>query len=639
LFTFQNGGELEIKNILLTYQAEVYVRDWYKNFRIGIFNNRIEANCTDYTTYDSVDTTQSREMIISSRYDLTNTSFVISTDKAVNIVIGETTHELSDNDSVTVTLSDWILPVELEKVVEDNVKLTTVLNGSDNSVLETTKYLVRFDQDETLEPYTTTEDSTDYDELTDEDIFNNASYWGTAPQSINTYENISTEFQYNENYPLILLITGDYPEATIKETITYTEPRITENDNINDTTRTYPEPIHNTVTETPVELTLQAYETSTPIQLYNLPLPENTGTTENNIIKGIEITGDINQSSSIILNATLHTPNGEKGQRSIRINTFDNDTDEETNKFTLGGPTDLWGFSTLDLVNLEQWQIELQYQNILTDSETSINFANIQLIIYFENIEHNGVTVTIDGENLAYYGAFINNIKIPAGLSTDVDYLTIDGTDTNDPYRQNIREKTIEIEFELGDCNSLTNNTTQLNQLLQLLINEKDKYNRPIPKRIEFEHLPDVYYEYIITDTIDTDIDIDTYTIKAKLVIPAGTSYSKQNTVTNTTGYVKGLANINPVIIIKPNGTDIEIQETFTGQKLRITLPEPYNNQIIEIDCEDRTTYLKTNEDDTNPVNITQYVDFNSDWFSLKGEYQFTSTNCILQTIDYNERW
>ena len=140
-------------------------------------------------------------------------------------------------------------------------------------------------------------------------------------------------------------------------------------------------------------------------------------------------------------------------------------------------------------------------------------------------------------------------------------------------------------------------------------------------------------------EPLDNTIDISNYTVKAKLVIPSGTAYKKENTVTATNGYVQGLASINPVITIKPNGTEIEILETISNQKFNINYPGDVSDKLIEIDTEDRIAWLKTSEDDKDPVNISSYVDFNSDWFKLQGEYKFEATNAIIRTIDYTERW
>ncbi len=66
----------------------------------------------------------------------------------------------------------------------------------------------------------------------------------------------------------------------------------------------------------------------------------------------------------------------------------------------------------------------------------------------------------------------------------------------------------------------VTTSTDMLRQVVQLLMTQhRDEYNKPIPKRIEFSNYPDVYWEYILEDTFDAEIEISDYTVKAKLVV------------------------------------------------------------------------------------------------------------------------
>ena len=289
--------------------------------------------------------------------------------------------------------------------------------------------------------------------------------------------------------------------------------------------------------------------------------------------------------------------------------------------------------------NLEDWSIEITPTNQLSSDDTTATIGNLQLIAYTETVDQQDIQCYINGENIGFYGAFIKDVDIPAGLNTDTDYLTIDGTDTNDAYRQNIREKTITLELQLGDNCDLTSNTSSLQQLTRLILNDKDQYNRPIPNLIEFSHLPGLYAEYIVEDTFDNPIDISTYDITVKLTVPAGTFYTVQDKVTHTTGYVQGIASINPIITLSPSDTQIEITEEVSGQKFNIGYTGEWNGKLLELDCEDRIVWLRENEADEDPVNLSKYVDFNSDWFVLNGEYQFTATNAVIQTIDYTERW
>ena len=59
----------------------------------------------------------------------------------------------------------------------------------------------------------------------------------------------------------------------------------------------------------------------------------------------------------------------------------------------------------------------------------------------------------------------------------------------------------------------------------------------------------------------------------------------------------------------------------------------------IEIDCDNRIVWLKEDDDDTDGTNITSYVDWNSDWFTLHNEYNFETIGCAILTVQWEERW
>ena len=325
----------------------------------------------------------------------------------------------------------------------------------------------------------------------------------------------------------------------------------------------------------------------------------------------------------------LHSPNGDIGQRSIVL------SGEET-ELIVGGLGDLFGFKTLEMKNLKDWQVELSFTNILTNSQSSITYNDVSITFYVEQVEHYEIEAYVEDENLSYYGAFIENLKLPEGLETDTSFLTIDGTDTNDAYRQNIREKTIELEFHISACDIKTS-ADMLRQLTRLLLNAKDQYNRPIPKRIRFSHYPDVYYEYIIEDSLNVETEVTGYQVTAKLTIPAGTSYSLEDVVTNTVGNVKGLAAVNPIIQLRPGGQNIQVNETVTGQSFNIGYSGDWEENTVEIDCEDRKVFIL--QDGDTRIDISRYVDYNSDWFRLSGEFEFEGINCTILTVTFNERW
>lgn len=482
-------------------------------------------------------------------------------------------------------------------------------------------------------------DSTDYDSLTAEEIFAYAEYWSPACTNVNEYNNLECDFVYNENYPLYIIFTGDYTEAEDYDydggSISYTEPCIIEKTvyTIREHTGNYPVPLDNLITNEgdSAETTIAVLNSTTPVILYNYPLEEGYGNSENHSIRGIQIDGTLQQTDELIIQATLTNTDGITGTRSIIL-----DTDKDS--FTLGGLGDVWGFQPTELTNLEDWELKISVNNLLNGETTTINYGDITLTLYTETVLKQNINIIVEGEDLSFYGAFTETVNIPEGLETDTAYLSIDGTDTNDAYRQNIREKDITLELSLGECDYQTS-TDMLRQLAKLLVNERDEYNRPIPKRIEFTHYPDVYFEYVMEKPLDINREISGYNIKATLTIPSGTAYDKEDTTTNITGNVQGLAKINPVISILPQSEQINITETITGQSFNMGFSGDWQSYIVEINCIDREVLLKTNDDDNYPINISKYVDFNSDWFSLHGEYSFSSTGCVIRTVTFTERW
>ena len=473
------------------------------------------------------------------------------------------------------------------------------------------------------------------DTATDEEIYE-ATIFSRATAGLNEYENCEVEFTYNKTYPVYIVLTGDYQEATSYGydigTLQFTEPCIIEKELYTNRlpTGVYPTPIRALLgNEETSTLTLEPNQSSDSVILYQLPLDEDYGTNDEYAIRGVKVTANVEQTDPIVIQAKIRSPNGEIGQRSTVL-------DSNSTEISIGGLGDLWGFTTLQLTNLEDWEIELSASNILNNSEATINFNDVSITFYLEPVIHQEIGVLIEDENLAYYGAFIEEVKIPEGLETDTSYLTVDGTDTNDAYRQNIREKEIEIQFNLSNCD-LQTSTNMLRQLAKLFVNEKDQYNRPIPKHLRLTHYPNDYFEYIMEEPFDVDTELTDYNVKAKLTIPSGTSYSIEDTVTNTVGNANGLAPLNPIIRIRPSSSNIQIKENNSEQSFQMGYTGDWNEYTVEIDCEDRVAYLVKDED--NKIDISKYVDHNSDWFRLSGEYEFEGINCTILTVRFNERW
>ena len=493
---------------------------------------------------------------------------------------------------------------------------------------------------ETVETIT---DSTDYDNLSVDDLFWNAEYISPQLTSVNSYNSLECEFTYNQNYPFYIIYSGEFAEMEEdydldKGTITFTEPSIIEKNVYHgrEPTGNYPVPINGLLDSTG-ELSIESLNNASTLVFNDLPLGEDYGNNDNLSIRGIELIGQVEQATDeLVVYAKLINPEGITGQRTVIIE--QSDIIDNENIIRLGGLGDLWGFQQTELENLEDFEIELTISNMLNEATNTINFGSFNLIIYVEQLEKQLIEVYVEGENLSHYGAFLNDITRPEGLETDTEFLNIDGTDTNDAYRQNVKEKTIELEFSIDGCDMNTS-SLMLRQITKLLVNRRDEYNRPIPKQIWFSDYPDVYFEYVIEKALDITNTNGNYDVKAKLTIPSGTSYSKANTTTNIIGYVQGLVSINPVITLKPLNDTITITELNTNQRFTIGYSGGWQSKIVMIDCANRKVWLLESDDDTTGLDISKYVDFNSDWFRLYGEYSFESSDCTIRTVTFKERW
>ena len=638
-----DGYTYTLQSYLKQVTTDTYVRDWYKNLRFGVFNNRIEANCSTFYQWNNQEDSFEGYLQLPPRFSIDDAYFILTVDKAIGLNINDTDYTLSDNDTETIDCFDeYDMSTVFTKDTEDTVNLTMTLYDSNDTELYAIDYQINFGA-ETNEFKPVTIDTSDYEHLTDEEIFNGAAYWGNPPKEVNTYESVECEFTHNKDYPFYIIVTGDYPEGDQSNNdIIFTEPCIVESSVYTERLENgiYPIAIDDLILNdgSTAEVTLSANNQSDTIVFYDYPLDDNYGTNTSMAVRGIELVGNVEQGDEIVLYSQLKSPDGESRQRSIILNNADT-TLNKHNSFSIGGNGDLWGFSTLDMVNMEDWETELTISNTLSNSESSLTFGDVYLIFHVEQVDQQEAKVYIEGEDIAYYGAFVTDAKVPEGLETDTKFLDIDGTDTNDCYRQNIREKTIKLEFEIGDNCSLTEATESLRQLTKLLVNERDEYNRPIPKRLQLSHYPEVYWEYVMEKPLDADLELSSYNCKAELTIPAGTSYDLENTTTASTGYVNGIASVNPNIIVKPISEIITIREAVSEQEFNMGYAGGWEDKILEVDCENRIVWLKESEDDTEAENLNKYVDFNSDWFSIIGEYAFEGTGCIIRTVDYQERW
>ena len=481
----------------------------------------------------------------------------------------------------------------------------------------------------------------------EEHIIRNAEYNTGAINQTDIYTNLTTEFIFNKEYPVYVIITGQYLDYYPDEfEIKYAQPVIIDTDYYDQkgrvTQNILPYPIMNATGDGETSsLTVNTFQESNPIILYDFELPDNFSTDDETAIRGIKLTADIIADDECIINAKLKLDGGKTGERSLVLAPLD--TMSEEGQITLGGSTDLWGFSVGDMQNLDQAEIELSFNNLFTNenNQVQLQISNITVTVYYLNITliNEIEKCLINDENIAWYGAYLKSLADLHGLKTDTNYITVKGTDTNEPYVQTIQEKEIEIDFGI-DADTVKESSELMKSFVRHITNERDKYNKPILNKIEFPELyPNEHWDFILDGGVSHSVSFKEQEGTLKLIIPAGTSYANEDTYANTRGYNNGIANVNPIITAIPLAETVEITETVHNQNWKIQYPFP-ENSLLEINCNDRTATLKTITDENNAgTDITEYADYNNDWFILYlGEFNFESQTSIIRTVQYNER-
>ena len=492
-------------------------------------------------------------------------------------------------------------------------------------------------------------------------LFDNAPYWSKFIENPSNYNNVTCEFVYDKNYPVYIIITGQYLEFHSDDyELDFTEPCVGESTYFKqyEPPGKFPYSITNVITDgDSASMSINSFEKSNSIIMSQLPLENDTGTNDFMAVQGIELKMNLAIDNNVVVLAKLHKlgsdGNGEVGERSLVLNKSTGD------EIIIGDSNDTWGFGIGELTNLEDWEIELEFNNLFASENSTVNIQlnNIQMIIYYLDIENsNVITAYVNDENIAWYGVYLNNIELPAGLKTSNKYLTVEGTDINEAYRQTIESKKIKLDFSINGCNLLE--TTQLLRAFgHLLVNDRDILNRPVPNKIEFPEIyPGEHWDFLLEEEIENKVEISNYDGTVELMVYNGTSNSNEDTVTNAQGTNKGIANVRPMLTVLPLQEDVVITEKIHSPEQVFTIHYPFTagKHLIEIDCNDMTVILKkiSNEitdtetetaldttDDEEGIDITAFVDMNADWFILyRGDFTFESDSAIIQTVQYNER-
>lgn len=457
-----------------------------------------------------------------------------------------------------------------------------------------------------------------------------------SEQASSNWAEQKVTFKYNMYNPLYIVFSHEYERDVPYQysTVEFTDPILVEEENYSEVEESevmlYPPKALISTDSFAVAVMDTGQKTST-ITCYDW---ENNGLFDipGARIQGIQLEMDYTTTGNVELQCELSLNNRQYvGYRNITLQ-------KGSDTVSLGSMYDLFGLKTGDFTNkLESMEIEVKTSNPYMES-VQVGLNNIRVTFYFLIVEDTGLGFSINGERSEDYGIFFNDIDHVFGAEHTTSEYSVPGTDKVMVTRQNIDAKEIKMEISVYACD-LVETMPLLDKIVNLFTNKREPLsNRPIKKSIIFDDMPDRQYWYILDKPFDGEIEAGMYTADITLLIPDGTSESITKTITGSNGQTNGLIHIEPTLRLL-NHTDktFTVTEEIKGLTFTCNDDNIKEGDIIIINCENNTVFLQKQGSSTQ-MDITNSVDFNSDYFFIQGEYSFNSETSTIMSVEYHDR-
>lgn len=503
-----------------------------------------------------------------------------------------------------------------------------------------------------------------WDNTSEQIQFFNKVAWCSKPAT-QIAEIREAHFSYNDKYPVYFVFTGYYAsDESISNyfRLHFTDPQLyEENYEMWQNPAILPYPLKNMIkTTNNSDCTLKAMKKTEDIiiDLWNLGGLQDD---PNFVLLGFEVSFEAtcHTTTELIINLVVEDNYHQKvmGTRSVTIHP--DDTDDEKDTYRVGGEFDLFGLSPGDFIG-RMYSTYLQiYENNPYNQDSFLRVGNVACNINYNVMEGDGKNFAVNHVRGDWYGIFLRDVTLDAGTENEVKYYQTSGTDMSTAYRSNIKASTIQLDFDIDEC-YIEDNMKLRRVMEKLFSNDRNKYNKPILKGLELDIFPDVVYWFVRESKIDIKLKNGVLECSVKLKIPSGTSESIELIHAGLDGNVDGLAKVQPTIYLVANqNKTITIHETITSQSMTIVSDEIKTNDLVIVDCNNRTISrvraetstefmnidsLEVFDDatyiDEDTIDITDTLSFDSDWFSIQGEYRFnTDGTAVFSQLTYKERW
>ena len=487
-------------------------------------------------------------------------------------------------------------------------------------------------------------------------INGNNSYISNPISTVDEWEELKVEFTYNDLYPVEVQLYGDYlpfgngiPSfgdfCLMKSeyfmgyeypALYLHNPRDLLNGNFTTTSLTFnPE--------------LGRME-STPHYLSSLDIYKSEWG-ENIILQGLGVSLRVENDQPVGVTVGMGTNEDDLFYHSS------SDLTPGTNELLFGGAFDSWGFNFKDIPDkLKDILITLKLSDdSFTAEKKNVNVTNFQVIVYYSQVKNVGCGFSINDIHCKYLNFFWENWDNPEGQEWDVNLLKIDGGDGSTGTRANVKAKNLKVigYFDVGEDNMKLLMSLK-DKIIDYFTPKRDRLNKPIPKRIMFDHQADRFYPYILEDPIENEKIGDSYKFTVNLLIPDGCATAVKSAKNEAVGNIQTHQKVKPKVTVQlgynPDDEPYEIEDAITGQ--RVTLLHKKNPDgtlhednilrqglLVMIDCENLACFYKKEEQwQFLPF---EYVSIDSMFFILHNQHDFlkNTLKCQVLEVEYDPKY
>lgn len=573
-------------------------------------------------------------------------------DSGVYPIQAEYNGKIVDTCYVTVLPKNYTKMAYTKLEVTDEDILEALSTNLDYTAISHAKYIYTDDDEDGLLP-----ELGEYqvrfgvynlnDDVSEEEFLANTE-WSQSRET-NVLDEYRVNFHYFNKYPLYFVWTIDYIESPFYEKIKveFSEPELYEtknNTSYNQEPALYPKPVINHILSSGEQavVELPSKKSTNIVRCHNFNEQVVFSNEKNVVCQGMQVEWEYetNQQIEMIIEVKANTyeTGTFKGLRSITLPAPKTGETVSSGIEAIGGKWDLYGLSPhyfrSDTLNYLWVDIHLNNPN---NVDATVKLSNIKLKLFLMDFQDQEYSFEVDGERAEDYGIFFKKMTWDWGTQNEVNYYQTSGTDITTAYRSNINKKDLELEFDVGNCD-LHESGVLLEKVTKLFTNKRTLFNKPIPKRIIFDHLPEYEFWFVREDALEVEEEYGAYTVKCKLVIPEGTARNRTVSITGTTGANTGVARVSPTIdgIANNNGI-ITITESNSKQSMTLKTDDIKIGDSFTIDCMNRKAYLSPNGTNTLK-DITNSILWNSNWFIIEDEYTFKSPDSNITMIRFQER-